>query len=445
VSRDFISDQNWKRESLKPQNEPVHADLERAIVAADAMLERDPDSTLGYLYRGWAHMFKGQLHALAFENWSAGSEARAGKSDLDRVLEATPDDPNAHMIVGTYLYFADTLPAVLKFAQFLLRIPRGDGERGLELLASAGSRDCYLRDDARGMLGGALFGFEGRLEDGIDVFESLARDYPANVRLLEPIAVLDFFFPERLLADLPRTADVVAATLEDGDPVMRDLAARVRLYESLTRVLVGQIDRGVADLAALHRQLPKQPDWLEADVTILLAELLLLQGDAPRARALHESANPEWKKHLEFVTKPNAAATPDEVGAWHALEPIVQDLYDGRFAEAGRGLDEWTGVESPLFEFYRGELDYLSGRSVESLEHFERLIAPGTRDRFRFFRFLATLRVAEVVGRRGETERASNLLKQAVDAYPVKDLLRHVTKARARYFENGRPGTSRRS
>jgi hypothetical protein len=49
VSRDFISDQNWKRESLKPQNEPVHADLERAIVAADAMLERDPDSTRGYL------------------------------------------------------------------------------------------------------------------------------------------------------------------------------------------------------------------------------------------------------------------------------------------------------------------------------------------------------------------------------------------------------------
>ena len=440
VLRDFVSDQNWKRESLKPQNEPIHAVLETATELATEMLERDPDSVTAYLYRGWAHMFRGQLHALAFENWSAGGKARAGKSDLDRVVAADPDDPNAKMILGTYLYFADTLPAALKFAQFLLRIPRGDGPRGLELLETAGSRESYLRDDARGMFGGALFGFEGRLEDGLDVFEGLLADYPHNVRLAEPIAVMDFFFPERLARDLPRIQDVVSHNLVAGDSVMSGVASRVRLYESLALLATGHVDEGYAALGALHERLPAEPDWLEADVTILLAEFALMAGDRDRALALHESADPEWKERLEFVNGPGAAATESEVEQWRDLAGAARHLYAGHLGEARRELDRYEDEESPLIAFYRGELAFVAGRGAEALEHYAPLVENDARSRFRFLEFLATVRTAEILGWRGDASEAASLLTEAVDDYPVKDLLRHVTKARARFFENGRPG-----
>jgi hypothetical protein len=124
--REYISEQDNSRDNVKPQVAPILAVLDVALAKSEAILAKDRDSLAGRLYRGWTKMFRGQLHELAFEHWSAGRSAKGGKSDLDEVLRRDPQNPDARMIMGTYLYFADLLPGVLKVASFLLRIPGGD-------------------------------------------------------------------------------------------------------------------------------------------------------------------------------------------------------------------------------------------------------------------------------------------------------------------------------
>src|SRR5262245_5353916 len=105
VRRETFPDQNASDARLDRLAAPIQTTLDRAIAAADHMIEVDERSVPGHLYRGWARMFRAQMHTLCGEYWSAGRQAKAGKEDLDRALGADPGNPDAESVLGTYLYF----------------------------------------------------------------------------------------------------------------------------------------------------------------------------------------------------------------------------------------------------------------------------------------------------------------------------------------------------
>jgi tetratricopeptide (TPR) repeat protein len=393
-------------------------------------------------------LFKAQLHALAFEHWSAGRTAKAGKRDLDLVLARDPDNDDAIMVVGTYMYFADSLPRVLRLASLLLRIPGGDRKRGIEWLGKAGRGDGYTRDDARGMLGGALFGFEGALEDALPIFEGLSRDYPENPRLLEPVALLELFFPERTGAALPRMRAAVEIGERSSDPRIRNLGARVRFYEALTEVLSGEVDLARENLETLHAVRPEEPDWFAADIYRNLADIYLLLGEGARAKALHAELDPNDSKDqlieelLRFLRDeeggPDAAvASASEVELLRAVQPAARALSKRDLPEASRILDSLPG-EDAIVAFYRAELEVLSGRPNAAIPHYRKLDRDDLPERMRLFRYVARLRLAQVIAESGDYEHSAEVLQRAIESFELRDLMRHVTKARRRYFENRR-------
>jgi tetratricopeptide (TPR) repeat protein len=445
VLREGVSDQNHARDSLKPQVASIHSVLEQCIALADEILDRDPDSPQGLLYRGWGKMFKAQLHALAFESWSAGRTAKSGKKDLDELLKHDPDNGDALMILGTYKYFADTLPAVMRFASFLLRIPGGDREEGLSLLERAGQSGGYLRQDAEGIRGFALFGFEGALERALPIFEDLSREYPTNPRFVEPIGLLALFFPERLTDDRDQLENAIRVGDESSDSRLRNVADRIRLYLALIELLSGRIDAARANLEVLHRNAPAEPDWLPPDIYRILVDVHLMLGETDRALALYHELDPERsedanvEKPLRFVTKEDAgqiASDPSEVETLRKVEPIARALYDGRIAEAEDALHSLGSIDEPIVSFYRGELFTLQGRDAEAITEYRKLTEVQLPERWRLYRYFSRIRLAESLVREGDPERAANVLGDAADSYPIHDLLRHVTQARKRYFEN---------
>jgi tetratricopeptide (TPR) repeat protein len=380
-------------------------------------------------------MFRGQLHELAFEHWSAGRSAKAGKSDLDRVLSQEPANPDARMIMGTYLYFADLLPGVLKIASFLLRIPGGDREEGLEMLRSVESVPSFSQHDARGMRGAILFGFEGDLAAARELFDGFDADFPDNPRLVEPLAVLDLWFVERLGAGLSRIARVVQANETGGDPHALELTARLRLYQSWMEMVAGRFEDGRANLEKLHRDNPGRPDWFRPIVDLYLADAFLLGGQPDRAAAVRADARGDEKIRdlLEFVSKPGAAASGAEVEALRKLQPVARAAYEGRLEEAESLLAPLG--EGPLVSFYRGEILHLRGRHADALPHYRSLLAPGVPERCRLFVRIARLRVAEIEAMQGNWETAARVFDDEVERYAVKDMLRHVVRARQRFFD----------
>jgi tetratricopeptide (TPR) repeat protein len=435
VMREYVSEQDNTRENVKPQVAPILGVLDVALDRSEAILRKDPDAVAGHLYRGWTRMFRGQLHELAFEHWSAGRSAKAGKSDLDRVLSQDPANPDARMIMGTYLYFADLLPGVLKIASFLLRIPGGDRAEGLEMLRSVESIPSYSQHDARGMRGAILFGFEGDLAAARELFDGFDEDFPDNPRLVEPLAVLDLWFVERLGAGLPRIERVVQANEIRGDPHALELTARLRLYQSWMEMLSGRFEAGCANLEKLHRNNPGRPDWFRPIVDLYLADAYLLCGQTDRAVAVRSGArdDEEIRELLRFVDAPGAAASAAEVETLRRLQPVARAAYEGRLDEAESLL---AGLgEGPLVSFYRGEVIHLRGRHAEALPHYQRLLAPGVPERCRLFVRIARLRTAEIQAMQGNWEAAARAFDDEVEHYAVKDMLRHVVRARQRFFD----------
>jgi tetratricopeptide (TPR) repeat protein len=445
VMREALSDQNNVRESLKPQSEEIHWVLDQCIDRAQRILDRDPDSLHGLLYRGWGKMFKAQLHTLAFEYWSAGGAARSGKKDLDRVLERDPGQGDALMVIGTYEYFADTLPGIMRIASLLLRIPRGDRLLGLETLERAGRSDGYSRVDAEGLRGGALFGFDGALETALPLFERLSCEYPTNPRFVEPIGLLGLFFPKRLGHDLPLLEDTVRAADASPDPEIRNVADRVRLYQALTQLLSGRIDEARVNLEILRKKGVAQPDWFPADIHRILVDVHLMLGDRDRALAVLQGLDARQREdrdlavELRFLEHDDgrAAAGKTEVATLRRIQPIVRALYEGRLSEAERGLEPLATSSEPFVAFYRGELLTLQGRDEAAIAQYAKLTGSELPERWRLFRYFARLRLAEAAARLGDAEKAASVLGEALDSYPTRDLLRHVTKARRRWYDNG--------
>jgi tetratricopeptide (TPR) repeat protein len=435
--REYVSEQDNKRERVKPQVAPIHVELDSALAKVEPLLDADENSLPGRLYRGWALMFKAQLHELAYEHWSAGQAAKDGKGDLDRVLEMDPGNPDALMVVGTYLYFADLLPSAIKFATWLLRIPHGDLERGLDYLELAEEQRSWSQHDARALRGAILFGFEGRLEEARDHFDAFDADFPDNPRLIEPVAIIDLFLPDRLGPDLPRIRRVVEANEGAQDRLTRELTARLRLYLAYMELMSGRVDEALANLELLSRENPRNPDWFEPSILVYLSDLRLMLGDTEGARAVvaGREENEQTREFVEWMRESAGPAPPELVQLLHDAQPAARAIYEGRLLDAEFMLTELSWPEPCFLDFYRGEVAFLDGRLRAALPHYSRLVSAENPLPGRLFRRIARLRIAEIYAEIGDRESARETIGEGIDHYDVKDLIRHVAKGRQRHWE----------
>jgi len=129
VLREILSEQDDNKKLIRKGAVPIHEILDEAIELCKNG-PKDPQEEAKFkFYLGWAWMFKAQLHALGGSYWSAGRAAAKGNKHLKKYLAENPDDPDARGILGTFLYFADTLPTVVKIIKSFFLIPAGEGTR----------------------------------------------------------------------------------------------------------------------------------------------------------------------------------------------------------------------------------------------------------------------------------------------------------------------------
>ncbi len=262
---------------------------DRALGLADARLARDPVDARALLARGAAHGVKSRLHLFRWEKGPASREAVRMREALVAARAAGTEMLDLDFGLGLYDYYADTLPRFFKLVAFVMRIPGGDRERGLEGVARVARGGSLFHDDeARVQMYEIHSYFERKPDRALHWIREMWRRHPGwpiwGLKLAQLLGE-----PMGLWAQGAAVAREIVATADAGrqpnyQPVVVAMA-RVLLAEAL----LGDLRFEEAREAALGARsgAPGTP-WVSERAERVLARCLDLERRAgsPEARAL---------------------------------------------------------------------------------------------------------------------------------------------------------------
>ncbi len=442
--QEFIPMDDDNKAECRERSRPALADLDRCTEICTRRIESGDTDERIYLLRGWAWMAKACVRSMTKDLYTAGHDAKRGKSDLERYLSTHPDDPTAKGLLGAFLYFADTIPGAFKLISKLLLLPSGDRDKGLEYLQEAAQGGGLLETDWKLILFNVYFYFEGRFEEALTGLEEMLRLYPEYARTAIPLAISRLYAPQftlttdeliedsinRMYSAPPREVDWNALYLIQ---FFRAVGDRYCNYTSST----------MARLRSIVHEAPNRPDWIVAFSRLELGRLYAARGDRDDAVAMFESVAKGYT--VEYLRKEADELLEDvaEFGDAFAgppppdMDPWVSALYRSgadsipairaRFAELAPG--------SIAARFYTGECYLLGGDFDRALECFNEVISVERPAWEHGFQMFASTRIAEIYASQGSYKTAARYQEIALSYYHNEYLMDWVMEGRKRYFE----------
>jgi tetratricopeptide (TPR) repeat protein len=439
VKREGLSDQDDDKKLVRKSAAPIYADIERAIGLSSEMIDSSEGAPRSYFYRGWAWMFKAQIDALSGSYWGAGRAAKKGKKDLERYLRLQPDDSDAKGIMGTFLYFADTLPTVIKFIKSLFLIPGGDREKGLEYLEYASTHGGLLTTDHKIILSAIYTIFEGRFEEGVKSFIELLDRYPSYLRLAEPLGLVAAFSPGNIRSFQKLEDRIIAHHMsKPGDQVDVLTLTRLRYHRSYSYILFNRPLKAAAEFEALAASKPERPDWLEPLSLLNLAVIYGNMGDAERAAVkLKAILEDERMKEFHDVAEEMLARMSDSPGTLDKMNPELMEAVYGRdFARARSMLENYRRKCGATihYYFYSGEASLLEGDLEGAEKSYESALKADPPEFAQIYQMFAAVRLAELKGMHDDYDEAVDFLDKALHYYHKEFLIDMLIKGRKRYY-----------
>ena len=215
----------------------VLALADRALGLSASCLGRDPSDRRALLARGAAHGVKSRLHLFRWEKGPASREAVRMREALVAARDAGEKALDLDFGLGLYDYYADTLPRFFKVVAFVLRIPGGDRERGIDALARVARGGSTFHDDeARVQMYDVHSFFERKPDRALHWIREMWRLHPGwpiwGLKLAQLLGE-----PMGLWGESAAVARQVLATAEEGrhpnyQPVVAAMA-RALLAEAL--------------------------------------------------------------------------------------------------------------------------------------------------------------------------------------------------------------------
>ncbi|MBI4720370.1 MAG: hypothetical protein HY770_03935 [Chitinivibrionia bacterium] len=439
VMRETLSDQDDEKKLIEWDAEPIMGCLDRAIAVCDERLDsKDRDSDC-YFYRGWAWMFKAQLSALSANYWSAGRSAKRGKDDLEEYLALHPGDPDASGILGTFLYFADTLPTIVKIIKSLFLIPGGDSAEGLRLLDLASGHEGILSVDHGILLSAIYTVFEGRFEDGTRSFAGLLERYPSYIRLIEPIGLLASLSP----GEIRNFQHLLSRTLARHDGARRDGAdgdsiRRIRYHLSYSHMFFNPPEQAIQEFTELLNDNPERPDWLRPLSMLNLGVLCANTGQKDKARRFFQTVLSDGAMHrFHDVANTMLDGLDEGEGCVDGVySRLVAAIYDRRFEESRSLLEEFKRAsgETVYSDFYQGEMELLAGNRAAAEHAYRCALDRSVPSYAEGYQMLAAFRLAEIRGAEKDYRAAAGILDGALEYYHKEFLADMLIKGRKRLY-----------
>ncbi len=334
--------------------------LARAADISERALGESEHPAGARVWAGYARLLLAQLRVAQKKTLAAAREARLGRRLLDDALRADPSSPEPLFGLGAYNYYADRVSALVKGLRFLLGLPGGDRETGLDQLETCARRSSYFALESRIVLATIYAGRSERLYvNALRQAEQALAVEPDAVVVLDAAARLDLTLgragsaAERLdhalarTAQAPRTDPSMTATLRYG----RARAEFVQFRPDHTLELLHLIERAGEPI----------PSRLLRDIAALASAAGGLVGSDPPSAGdprdgTRSGLRPEvWHRILPALEKERT------LGVDASLEELLR---------LSKALPQESSVSLLV-----GRALLLSGRAPEALEWLRRAAA----------------------------------------------------------------------
>ena len=156
--------------------------INSTIQKSEAGIHAREDVPRNRLYEGLAYALRARYYGLRDQDLPT---ARAAKKMRALLLAAKGSDPglfDADAGIGLYNYFVDTLPSIIKMLKFLIGLPGGSRELGLEQLQHAAEKGDLVRAEAKFYLAKDYSRpNEKEYAKSLQLFQELAQEFPRNL------------------------------------------------------------------------------------------------------------------------------------------------------------------------------------------------------------------------------------------------------------------------
>ena len=284
----------WWRIQLDPFNTghdaAFQSQAETAIAAASAWTEREPRRAEAWFYLGGAYAARAQWRVLRGQRLAAAREGTRIKGALERALALDPNLTDASFGLGLYRYYADVAPTFLKMLRWLLLLPGGDRQAGLQEMLRARRTGLLVRSEADYQLHVVYLWYEKQPERAVQLLQELQARHPRNPHFPQAAAeILDFYIDDTK-ASL-RAWETLLEAAQQGqvaEPRMAEASARLGIASQLDQL--SQSADALPHLRAVIAGRPAAPFGAVARAQLQLGEALAHIGRRTEAAAAYRDA-----------------------------------------------------------------------------------------------------------------------------------------------------------
>jgi tetratricopeptide (TPR) repeat protein len=380
--------------------------LDRSIALADQRLDRDDKDVTAMGWGGSSRLLRAQLYAKQRRVLKSAYEAKRAKRMLERSIKVGAHPPDVYFGLGMFNYYASQIPTILKGLRFLLALPGGNRELGLEQLEEASRESRYFALEARMVLTKIYSSRDERMFEEALVEAERALDIePRRVAVLHAASLLDVdLHRPRVALDTLSVARSRAARSPETDStvlaVLRYHSARAQMMvlrpdlalEEIRPLIVNPETNSVSlrdDVSRIARDATRWidvPGWVPLELRASkeqrgLPAVVAFRAALSRAReALEAEERGEIELSAEFLTT-LADSRPGDVA--HSFLAGRALLLAGRGAEAFDRLATAERSEALPGQWIQpcrllaGRAADLAGRRSTAIEYYERVIDGG--------------------------------------------------------------------
>ena len=240
----------------------------------------DEDNQARFFYAASIGL-RAQIAGTQGDWWQTAKLGKRMKGEAELIIEKDRDFYPAYYLLGSYNYFADALPAYLKFFRVFAFMPGGDRSEGLKQLTLSYEKGGITEDEAGRTLALIYTYYEKDFDQGIKTTQKILDHYPLSYDTALYKGINLYF--TRQWADAADWLGKLRAQILDYSarhdspkavvPVYLPMEREIRYWIARAKIQQGQTEEARQILLALANPPIHQPYWLLRGVYLSLAQI----------------------------------------------------------------------------------------------------------------------------------------------------------------------------